>query len=70
MDLFRHSRKISKNDINVTGGRGAQLGEMVAKRILVPPAFVISPLTFAFEKFLKETDLPIDGKAVRIFGRH
>ncbi len=47
--------KINKNDISLAGGKGASLGEMTAKKILVPPGFIIA--STAFDEFLLETGL-------------
>lgn len=46
---------ISKNDVDLAGGKGASLGEMTSLGIQVPPGFVV--LTGAFEEFLHEADL-------------
>jgi len=58
MDLLRDFRQLSKNDVDIAGGKGASLGEMTQARISVPPGFVI--LSTAFEKFLEETDLNVE----------
>lgn len=55
MELIRKFQNINKNDANLTGGKGASLGEMTQAGIPVPPGFVL--LSDSFEKFLKETDL-------------
>ncbi len=47
--------EISKKDIPIAGGKGANLAEMFNLGMPVPPAFVVS--AFAFAKFLKETGL-------------
>ncbi|MBN1375828.1 MAG: phosphoenolpyruvate synthase [Dehalococcoidia bacterium] len=46
---------ITKSDINIAGGKGANLGEMVNAGIPVPPGFIVTSDTY-FE-FLKETRL-------------
>ncbi len=46
---------ISKNDLKLAGGKGANLGEMFNAKFPVPQAFVIT--TDAFFYFLKETKL-------------
>ncbi|MBL7045095.1 MAG: hypothetical protein ISR98_00640 [Parcubacteria group bacterium] len=51
----RHFKSLTKNNVNVAGGKGASLGEMTQENISVPEGFVI--LTDTFEKFLDETDL-------------
>ena len=43
---------ISKGDIKLTGGKGANLGEMFNSKFPVPQAFVVT--TDAFFYFLKE----------------
>jgi len=48
-------KQISKNDVNIAGGKGASLGEMTKAKIPVPQGFII--LVDAFDKFLEETDL-------------
>ena len=46
---------LSKDNINLAGGKGANLGEMFNAKFPVPPAFVIT--TDAFFHFLKEAKL-------------
>jgi phosphoenolpyruvate synthase/pyruvate phosphate dikinase len=58
MEFLRDFKKINKNDINIAGGKGASLGEMTKIGISVPAGFVV--LSFAFERFLGETDLNIE----------
>jgi phosphoenolpyruvate synthase/pyruvate phosphate dikinase len=58
MEFLRDFKKINKNDINIAGGKGASLGEMTKIGIPVPAGFVV--LSFAFERFLEETDLNIE----------
>lgn len=58
MEIIRDFEKISKNDADLAGGKGASLGEMIQAEIPVPPGFVI--LSTAFEKFLEETDLNVE----------
>lgn len=55
MDLLRDLSHISKNDVSLAGGKGANLGEMIRAGFPVPQGFVI--LTSSFEKFLFETHL-------------
>ncbi len=47
--------QIDKNDVNIAGGKGASLGEMMQAKIPIPYGFVIS--ASAFDNFLIETDL-------------
>ncbi len=58
MELLRDFKKISKDDVNLAGGKGASLGEMTKAGISVPNGFVI--LSNAFEKFLEKTDLNVE----------
>ena len=62
MELTRKFQNISKLDTAIAGGKGASLGEMTQAGIPVPSGFVI--LSSAFEKFLKETDLNVEIKAI------
>ncbi len=47
--------KISKDDIDIAGGKGANLGELTQAGIPVPPGFVITSETY--EKFMKDTEI-------------
>lgn len=58
MELVRKFEQLDKNDVELSGGKGASLGEMTAAGIPVPPGFVI--LSSSFEQFLKETDLNVE----------
>ncbi len=62
MELVRNFKKLSKNDANLAGGKGASLGEMTQAGIPVPPGFVV--LSESFEQFLKETGLHAEIDAV------
>lgn len=64
--FIRNFSKITKKDVNIAGGKGASLGEIIhlqghGKRINVPSGFVI--LAKAFDRFLEETDLDHEIKA-------
>ena len=48
-------KQLTKKDVNIAGGKGASLGEMLNVKIPVPPGFVI--LAGAFDRFLEEVDL-------------
>ncbi|MBU3965128.1 phosphoenolpyruvate synthase, partial [Patescibacteria group bacterium] len=48
-------KQLTKKDVNIAGGKGASLGEMLNNKIPVPPGFVV--LAGAFDRFLQETDL-------------
>lgn len=50
--------EITRNDIGIAGGKGANLGEMVHARIPVPPGFVVTAP--AYFEFLKGTNLMVD----------
>ena len=50
--------EINQKDISIAGGKGASLGEMTKAGFPVPEGFVIS--AFAFDNFLKETDINIE----------
>lgn len=52
-------KQISKNDVDLVGGKGASLGEMANAGIPVPPGFVIT--TRAFRKFQNQ-ELSVDVK--------
>lgn len=58
MGFIRNFSKLSKEDVEIAGGKGASLGEMINSRIPVPEGFVI--LADSFEKFLEETNLNIE----------
>lgn len=55
MELIRKFAKLSKNDADIAGGKGASLGEMTQAGIPVPPGFVV--LASSFEQFLSENEL-------------
>ena len=50
--------ELSKDDIPVAGGKGANLAEMYNNKFPVPPAFVITAQ--AFEKFISKIKTEID----------
>jgi len=47
--------EITRNDMGIAGGKGANLGEMVHAQIPVPPGFVVTAT--AYFEFLKKTKL-------------
>lgn len=53
---------LSKNDIKLVGGKGANLGEMFNSKFPVPQAFVVT--TDAFFYFLKETKIQDEIKSL------
>src|SRR5689334_11436690 len=62
MTFTKPFAKLSKQDVNIAGGKGASLGEMTGAGIPVPPGFVV--LAGAFEEFLKATDLNVELDAI------
>ncbi len=58
----KNFKQLSKNDVAVSGGKGASLGEMINNKIPVPPGFVV--LANSFDKFLEETDLDVEIEAI------
>ena len=62
MELTRFFKNLSKENVNLAGGKGASLGEMTRAGIPVPNGFVI--LSDSFEKFLEETDLNVELDAI------
>jgi len=61
-ELTRTFDGLSSGDTDIAGGKGASLGEMTQAGIPVPPGFVV--LTDAFERFLDETDLRQEVRAL------
>ncbi len=55
-------KQINYKHVNIAGGKGASLGEMFQANSPIPPGFVV--LADAFDKFLNETDLNVEIKAV------
>ncbi len=62
MRFIKSFTEIGRNNISLAGGKGANLGEMIKIKIPVPPGFVV--LTSAPEKFLEETDINVEIKAM------
>jgi len=50
--------RLSKKSVRLAGGKGANLGEMAAASLPVPPGFVV--LSSAFERFLEESDIDVE----------
>lgn len=44
-------KDVSKNDVNIAGGKGANLGELIQNNVQVPEGFVVN--TYAYDKYLK-----------------
>lgn len=55
-------KRLSKRDVNIAGGKGALLSELIRAGIPVPDGFII--LTPAFEKFLQEFGLGVKIEAI------
>lgn len=55
MEHLRFFKDITKNNVDIAGGKGASLGEMSNAGIPVPPGFVV--LANAFDRFIEETKL-------------
>jgi len=58
MMIIKQFQTITKNDVEIAGGKGASLGEMIKAGIPVPAGFVL--LSTAFEIFLEQTDLNVE----------
>lgn len=58
--MIRNFSEIGKNDIEIVGGKGANLGEMTRAGINVPTGFVIT--SNAYRSFLKENGIDKDIK--------
>jgi len=61
MRFIRDLKEIGAKDIQIAGGKGANLGELIRIGMPVPEGFVISAQ--AFERFLKETDIEAEIQA-------
>src|SRR3989344_5167067 len=55
MNYIKWFKDLDKEDINIAGGKGANLGELTHAKIPVPPGFVI--LSSAYYAFLDANDL-------------
>jgi len=55
MKLVEFFEELGKEDVDVAGGKGANLGELTNAGITVPPGFVITSETY--DKFIKETGI-------------
>lgn len=55
MKYIKFLSELSKKDIPIAGGKGANLGEMFNSKLPVPDAFVVTSL--AYKNFLEKTDL-------------
>lgn len=55
MNFVSFFKDLSKSDVSLAGGKGAQLGELTRMGMPVPPGFVVT--TSAFKFFVKENNL-------------
>ena len=55
MKLVEFFEELSKDDVDIAGGKGANLGELTNAGITVPPGFVITSETY--DKFITETGI-------------
>jgi len=58
MKMIHWFKDLSKDSVDVAGGKGASLGEMTQAGIHVPPGFVIS--AEVFDRFIQETSLNVE----------
>ncbi len=61
MQHLKFFKSINKTNVDIAGGKGASLGEMINSDIPVPKGFVV--LSSAFDRFLEETDLNVEIEA-------
>jgi phosphoenolpyruvate synthase/pyruvate phosphate dikinase len=62
MKWVKSFEELTKESVDIAGGKGASLGEMIQSGIPVPEGFVV--LADSFEQFIKETDLNAEIKAI------
>ncbi len=55
MKYIKKFKDLNKNSVDIAGGKGASLGEMINSNISVPDGFVI--LSPTFDRFIEETDI-------------
>jgi pyruvate, water dikinase len=55
MDYVEFFEELKKEDVDIAGGKGANLGELTQAGIPVPPGFVITSATY--QKFMDETGI-------------
>lgn len=55
MEFVKFFEELGKDDVDVAGGKGANLGELTQAGIPVPPGFVITSATY--RKFVEETGI-------------
>lgn len=54
-EYVKFFEELGKDDVNVAGGKGANLGELTQAGIPVPPGFVVTAATY--QRFMKETGI-------------
>jgi len=62
MKFIKEFKEIDKGNVSIAGGKGANLGQLLKIKIPVPPGFVV--LASTFERFLEETDINVEIKAM------
>lgn len=55
MEFIKFFEELRKDDVDVAGGKGANLGELTQAGIPVPPGFVVTSATY--QKFIEETGI-------------
>lgn len=55
MEYVEFFEELKKEDVDIAGGKGANLGELTQAGIPVPPGFVITSATY--QKFMDETGI-------------
>jgi len=55
MEYVEYFEELKKEDVDIAGGKGANLGELTQAGIPVPPGFVITSATY--QKFMDETGI-------------
>lgn len=58
MTNIKFFKDITKNNVDIAGGKGASLGELTCAGIPVPPGFVVT--ADAFDRFIDETKIKIE----------
>ena len=56
MSEIRWFQELSRNDVALAGGKGANLGEMTRAGLPIPPGFVVTAETY--RTFLQKSGLP------------
>lgn len=61
MQFIKPFKDLNKKSVDIAGGKGASLGEMLNSGLPVPDGFVV--LADAFDKFMAETDIEVEIEA-------